>query len=41
MSHYRNWQNTDQKRKIPSTNFVDNLVVNANDRGFSEGLIKK
>ena len=41
MSHYRDWQNADQDRKMSSTKFVDNLVVNGNNRRVSEGLIKK
>ncbi len=41
MAHYRDWQNADQDRKMPSTNFVDNLVVNGNESGIFEGLIEK
>jgi hypothetical protein len=40
-AHYRDWQNADQYRKMPSTNFVDNLVATGNKSGNSEGLIEK
>lgn len=40
-AHYRDGQNADQERKIPSTNFVDNLVATGNKCGIFEGLIEK
>jgi hypothetical protein len=34
------WQNLDHDRKLPSTNFVDNLVVTGRERRIFEGLMK-
>jgi hypothetical protein len=34
------WQNLDHDRKIPSTNFVDNLVVTGRERRIFGGLMK-
>ncbi len=41
MAYYRDWQNADQNRKMPSTNFVDNLVATGNKSAFLEGLIER